>query len=99
TTDLYTLSLHDALPILHLVVEATKQAFAIRDKYVCDPAYMEIDPQDCLTDTFLEKYVAEISLDKALPWGKSKGPADTIWMGVIRSEEHTSELQSRENLV
>ena len=75
-----------SLEYVHLVVEATKQAFAIRDKYVCDPAYMEIDPQDCLTDTFLEKYVAEISLDKALPWGKSKGPADTIWMGVIDSE-------------
>jgi len=76
----------DSLEYVHLVVEATKQAFAIRDQYVCDPAYMKIDPQTCLTDEFLAPYVAKIRLDKAAPWGKSMGPADTIWMGVIDSE-------------
>ena len=76
----------DSLEYIHLVVEATKQAFAIRDRYVTDPAYMTIDPQTCLTDEFLEPYVRAIRLDKALPWGQGKGPGDTIWMGVIDSE-------------
>lgn len=76
----------DSVEYVHLVVEATKQAFLIRDQYVCDPAYMKINPQDCLTDEFLAPYVANIRLDKAAAWGKSLGPADTIWMGVIDSE-------------
>lgn len=76
----------DSLEYVHLMVEATKQAFAVRDQYVCDPEHMSIDPQTCLTDAFLAPYVARISLDKALPWGKGKGPADTVWMGAIDSE-------------
>jgi gamma-glutamyltranspeptidase len=76
----------DSLEYVHLVVEATKQAFVIRDQYVCDPAHMTVDPQTCLTDQFLAPYVAAIHLDRALPWGSGKGPADTIWMGVIDSE-------------
>lgn len=76
----------DSLEYVHLVVEATKQAFAIRDKYVTDPAYMTIDPQQCLTDEFLAPYVAAIRVDQALPWGQGKGPGDTIWMGVIDGE-------------
>jgi gamma-glutamyltranspeptidase/glutathione hydrolase len=76
----------DSLEYVHLVVEATKQAFAIRDRFVCDPAHMSIDPQACLTDEFLAPYVSAISLDRALPWGKGRGPADTVWMGVIDAE-------------
>jgi gamma-glutamyltranspeptidase len=76
----------DSLEYIHLVVEATKQAFAIRDRYVIDPAYMSIDPQSILTDEFLAPYVAKVRLDKALPWGQGKGPGDTIWMGVIDGE-------------
>ncbi|WP_188419477.1 gamma-glutamyltransferase [Oxalicibacterium solurbis] len=76
----------DSPEYIHLVVEATKQAFAIRDQYVGDPAYMKVDPQSLLTDEFLAPYVAKISIDKALPWGKGKGPGDTIWMGVIDGE-------------
>ena len=76
----------DSLEYVHLVVEATKQAFLIRDRYVTDPAYMAIDPQTCLTDEFLSPYVQAIRLDQALPWGQGKGPGDTVWMGVIDSE-------------
>jgi gamma-glutamyltranspeptidase len=76
----------DSVEHVHLVVEATKQAFLIRDQYITDPDYMKVDPQSCLTDGFLAPYAAAIRLDRALPWGKGKGPADTIWMGVIDGE-------------
>lgn len=76
----------DSLEYVHLVVEATKQAFLIRDRYVSDPAYMTIDPQACLKDEFLSPHVNAIRLDQALPWGQGKGPGDTVWMGVIDSE-------------
>jgi gamma-glutamyltranspeptidase/glutathione hydrolase len=73
----------DSAQYIHLVVEATKQAFLIRDRYVSDPNCMQIDPQTCLTDKFLAPYIDAIRLDRARPWGASKGPADTVWMGVI----------------
>ncbi|TAM88993.1 MAG: gamma-glutamyltransferase family protein [Candidimonas sp.] len=76
----------DSLEYIHLVVEATKQAFRMRDQYVCDPSNMLIAPQACLADAFLSPYVKAISLDKALPWGNGKGPADTVWLGVIDAE-------------
>ena len=76
----------DSVEHVHLVVEATKQAFSIRDQYITDPDYMTVDPQSCLTDAFLAPYAAAIRLDRALPWGKGKGPADTVWMGAIDGE-------------
>lgn len=76
----------DSVEYIHLVVEATKQAFRIRDRYITDPAHMQIDPQACLTDEFLAPYLAAIRTDAALPWGRGKGPGDTIWMGVIDGE-------------
>jgi len=78
--------LPDSVGHVHLVVEATKQAFLIRDRYISDPDCMQVDPQSCLSDAFLAPYVAAISHERALPWGQGKGPADTIWMGVIDGE-------------
>jgi len=71
---------------VHLVVEATKQAFSVRDRYITDPDHMEVDPQSCLDAAFLDDLADKVRLDAALPWGKGKGPGDTIWMGVIDGE-------------
>jgi gamma-glutamyltranspeptidase/glutathione hydrolase len=73
----------DGVEHIHLIVEATKQAFAVRDRYVTDPDHMKIDAQDALREEFLAPYVAAIARDRAQPWGKGKVPADTVWMGVI----------------
>jgi gamma-glutamyltranspeptidase/glutathione hydrolase len=73
----------DGAEYIHLVVEATKQAFSVRDQYITDPDHMEIDPQSCLTGAFLDELAANVRHDAALPWGKGRGPGDTIWMGVI----------------
>lgn len=71
---------------VHCVVEATKQAFKVRDAHITDPRYMRIDAQDCLQANFLEPLAGAINLDKALPWGKGRGPGDTVWMGVVDSQ-------------
>jgi gamma-glutamyltranspeptidase len=73
----------DSVEHVHLVVEATKQAFRIRDQFITDPDHMTINPQACLTDSFLAPYAEAIRVDRALAWGQGKGPADTIWMGTI----------------
>src|SRR5690606_41223464 len=69
TTEIYTLSLHDALPIFRRLLEKNSSA--------CGPRGMGGAPA-CLVS----------------PEGLSE-PA----VSDSRSEEHTSELQSRENLV
>ncbi|HEX6795475.1 MAG TPA: gamma-glutamyltransferase [Casimicrobiaceae bacterium] len=68
---------------VHLCVEAVKQAFVVRDRHVTDPAYMTDDAQDFLSRAHIEALAARIDRRCAAPWGAGKGPADTVWMGVI----------------
>jgi len=70
-------------PFVHACVEATKQAFGVRDRHITDPLHMDIDPRDLLTPDWLDTAAARIRPDAALPWGNGLGPADTVWMGVI----------------
>ena len=71
---------------VHRLVEATKRAFIVRDGHVTDPAYMTADPQEFLTDAFLDAEAAKIDLATALPWPHLAAPGDTIWMGAIDGE-------------
>ena len=71
---------------VHLCVEATKQAFRVRDHYVTDPAYMTITPRSLLTRDHVRELAANIDRHRASPWGASQGPGDTVWMGVIDGE-------------
>jgi gamma-glutamyltranspeptidase/glutathione hydrolase len=71
---------------VHLCVEAVKRAFMIRDKYITDPAYMTVDPASFLAPKAIDELAARIDRGRAAPWGAGKGPADTIWMGVIDGE-------------
>jgi gamma-glutamyltranspeptidase/glutathione hydrolase len=71
---------------VHFCVEAVKRAFQIRDRYITDPAYMTVDPQGFLAPDKVSALAAKIDPGRAAPWGAGKGPADTIWMGVIDGE-------------
>jgi gamma-glutamyltranspeptidase/glutathione hydrolase len=68
---------------VHHCVEATKQAFAVRDRHVTDPAYMTLPAQTLLGATALKAMADKVDSRRAAPWGKGKGPGDTVWMGVI----------------
>lgn len=68
---------------VHLLVESTKQAFKLRDRFVTDPDAAPIPAQDIVSDEHLLAGAQGITLDKALPWGQGKGPADTVWLGAI----------------
>ncbi len=76
----------DSADYVHCVVEATKQAFKVRDTYIADPRDMRIDAQDCLKPEFLDPLAKAINLNQALPWGNGRGPGDTVWMGVVDSQ-------------
>jgi gamma-glutamyltranspeptidase len=73
----------DSADHVHLVVEATKRAFELRDRFITDPADMTVDPQALLEPSQLDAMAGKISLSQAAPWGSGRGPGDTIWMGVI----------------
>ncbi|CAG5016050.1 unnamed protein product [Parnassius apollo] len=68
---------------IHAVVEATKQAFELRDQYITDPSYMEVDAQSLLDDHIIREMVDKIKLDKASVLANGKGSGDTIWLGVM----------------
>ncbi|MGA0608487.1 gamma-glutamyltransferase family protein [Phenylobacterium sp. VNQ135] len=65
---------------VHGLVEATKQAFLVRDGLLGDPAGMPRAAQDLLDDDrALDEMAARISPQRALPW-PHRGPAgDTTW--------------------
>jgi gamma-glutamyltranspeptidase len=75
----------DSADYIHLCVEATKQAFKLRDEFVTDPAYMTLDAQSLLDPPRLESLAEEINLARALPWGGALKTGDTVWMGAIDS--------------
>src|SRR5690606_41463755 len=77
TTELYTLSLHDALPICLVVALAYAGGLGVLGFIAYAAA---------------KRRGAPAAADDGVPdW--------SVTVAAIRSEEHTSELQSRENLV
>ena len=76
----------DTVEGIHALVEATKQAFMVRDKYVTDPAAMGVDPARLLDDAHLAALAAAVPLDGASPWPAPNSDGDTTWMGVVDGE-------------
>lgn len=66
---------------MHLLVEATKQAFMVRDKVITDEACIDKPLQSYLEDELLDNCVKSISMTTAKPWPHLAKPGDTIWMG------------------
>jgi gamma-glutamyltranspeptidase/glutathione hydrolase len=73
----------DSADHVHLVVEATKLAFRIRDSAITDPSYMSKEAQEYLDPSYLDNLATSIRIDQAMSWGEGKGPGDTIWMGTV----------------
>ncbi|HAP12179.1 MAG TPA: gamma-glutamyltransferase, partial [Afipia sp.] len=68
---------------LHCVVEATKQAFLVRDRIVGDPALMEEKAEHYLTSATLDGLAANVNRKRALPWPMPVNPGDTVWLGAV----------------
>jgi len=66
---------------IHLLVEASKQAFIIRDQQIADPDYVSAPLQSWLSYDVIQQCATNISLKKALPWPHVAKPGDTVWMG------------------
>jgi gamma-glutamyltranspeptidase/glutathione hydrolase len=74
----------DSYAHLHGLIEATKQAFLIRDAHLGDPAWMTLDAQALLDDSAaLDALAARIDMRSALPWPQPSQAGDTVWFGAI----------------
>jgi len=77
---------HLGADYVHAAVESVKQAFAVRDRHIGDPAHMTVDPSSFLMPDALDTMAARIDMHQAADWGAGRGPADTVWLGVIDGE-------------
>ena len=75
----------DDVDFIHTIVEATKVVFKIRDKYVCDPKYMNEDVNQFLNKDFIKKLANKVDLEKAMPWPEASIGGDTVWLGASDS--------------
>src|SRR5690606_41980418 len=88
--DIYTLSLHDALPIC-IIHEVEKEAIVYNKNLTPQPHSPSfLSDAICYNACEMAKDVKANALIGMTQSGRT---------GFMRSEEHTSELQSRENLV
>lgn len=80
---------------IHGLVEATKQAFMVRNAYVWDPAYMAEPAESFLDPAFLDRLTQRVDCHHAMPWPQPAAPGDTVWMGAIdRQGRAVSFIQS-----
>jgi gamma-glutamyltranspeptidase len=68
---------------VHGLVEATKQAFLVRDEHVTDPAYMTLDAQSFLAPEALAARAGQCDASRAMPWPQPSAKGDTVWLGAI----------------
>jgi gamma-glutamyltranspeptidase/glutathione hydrolase len=73
----------EGFDFVHVLVEATKQAFKVRDAQVTDPAYMTVDPESFLTEASLDVMAAAVDRKQAAPWPDAGSHGDTVWLGAI----------------
>src|SRR5690606_14222610 len=85
----------DGFDFVHLLVESTKQAFAVRDGHITDPAFMRENPQTFLSEPVVASLAGAIDPRKAASWQRGGEKGDTVWMGAIdRDGNAVSFIQS-----
>jgi gamma-glutamyltranspeptidase/glutathione hydrolase len=77
----------DSFDHVHGLVEATKQAFILRDSHVGDPLHTDYDFQALLDDPAgLDTLASRIDPARALPWPQPPQWGDTCWFGAADRE-------------
>jgi gamma-glutamyltranspeptidase/glutathione hydrolase len=81
---------------IHGLVEATKQAFLVRDRHVGDPDLMSQPAQAFLDDdALMDRLAAAIDPVRALPWTQPAKTGDTVWFGAMDGRgQSVSAIQS-----
>lgn len=75
----------------HLLTEATRLAFEVRDSMVADPAFADVPIAHILSDAFASELRARIRLDRAISYGpkeSEKVERDTVFLSVVDAERN-----------
>lgn len=77
----------------HTIVEATKLAFADRDKYLSDPEFVQIPLDQLLSRRHGQAQAAQIDMKVAVKQAKVLDPkGDTVWLGVVDQQGNAVSL-------
>jgi gamma-glutamyltranspeptidase/glutathione hydrolase len=71
---------------LHLLAEATKSAYRVRDDFFADPAQVPVDVEGFLSDEWAERARRQIRLDAVLPgndWHGGTLHQDTVYLCAV----------------
>jgi gamma-glutamyltranspeptidase/glutathione hydrolase len=71
---------------LHLLAEATKNAYFVRDDFIADPAQAAVDVAGFLSDGWADKARQKIRLDRAMPgpeWHGGTEHTDTVYLCAV----------------
>lgn len=71
----------DGFAHVHGLVEATKQAFLVRNRELGDPVSMRVAAESFLVRDYIDAVAAEIDLAHARPWPGPSLLGGTVWMG------------------
>ncbi len=71
----------DCFEHIHGLLESTKRAFIYRDRYLTDPEYMTVNPDQLLSADLLDRNVETIRWGHAAPWPAREDGGDTVWLG------------------
>ncbi|MCP1850707.1 MULTISPECIES: gamma-glutamyltransferase [unclassified Bradyrhizobium] len=64
----------------HLLVEAVKQAFIDRSRYIGDPEFVDVPVNQLLSASYLDARAKAINLEKAMPWPHVFKKGDTVYL-------------------
>src|SRR5204863_6510020 len=92
STEIYALSLHDALPILYVTGKRNANGFAASTSQFAASLRRTTVPRSLCPVSIRPRWVRSST-------GRERSIAAVIASATARSEEHTSELQSRRDLV
>ncbi|MBW2609316.1 MAG: gamma-glutamyltransferase [Deltaproteobacteria bacterium] len=78
---------HNTADYVHQIVEATKLAFADRDRYVCDPEFHHVPVERMLEKDYARKQFIRLSKEAAAtpiePTDFSSSGEDTVYLAVV----------------
>ncbi|WP_108462964.1 gamma-glutamyltransferase family protein [Devosia naphthalenivorans] len=79
---------------IHLLAEATKAAYRLRDSYIGDPASMTVSPNELLSDATISALHAGISMHEASPLADFDFPLhrDTVYVSVVDEDGNAISL-------
>ncbi len=82
--------LRDETMLVHALVEATKQAFLLRDRCIADPAHMARNAESLLKPELLDALAVAMRADAALSWPLRAGEEDSAVRALLALERRNA---------